>query len=175
MNNRILFAWDFHGVLEKDNIYAVQELCNLILDKFNTGKQISIEETIQWYGLSWFDYLKLAFPEGNRKLWKEMANNILLLQRSTWDIVYKHLKPREFAIDVLRTIKDKGHHNILISNSRPKDILKFIDIINATEYFHEIIGVATNEGSQLEQGVHSIKGTVLLDFIKKSDDVSSMY
>ena len=169
MNNEILFAWDFHGVLEKDNIYAVQELCNLILNEFNTSRQISIEETIQWYGLSWFDYFKKSFPEGDQELWREMTKGILLLQRSNWDIVSKHIKPRESAIDVLKTIKDEGHHNILISNSRPKDICRFADIINATKYFCEIIGIATNESSQLEQGVHNIKSKALLDFIRRSD------
>jgi len=168
IDNRILFAWDYHGVLEKDNIYAVQELCNLILGKYNTGREISIEETIQWYGLSWFDYFKLAFPEGDQDLWGEMVKDILSLQRSGWGIVSKHIKPREFAIDVLRTIRDAGHHNILISNSRPKDTFKFAEIINATEYFREIIGVATNKDSQLKQGVHTIKRKALLDFIKRS-------
>ncbi len=74
MNNKILFIWDFHGVLEKGNEKAVQELCNLILKDFQIQKEVSLKEVIDWYGLSWFDYFKLAAPQGNNELWQEMVN-----------------------------------------------------------------------------------------------------
>jgi hypothetical protein len=33
MDNKVLFVWDFHGVLEKGNVYAAKEACNLILER----------------------------------------------------------------------------------------------------------------------------------------------
>ncbi len=86
MNNKILFVWDFHGVLEKGNVYTVQKLCNLVLKDFGTGREISIKEAMDWYGISWFDYFKSAVPQGNPEMWQNMVNKVLSLQKEGWEI-----------------------------------------------------------------------------------------
>ena len=120
-----LFVWDFHGTLETGNVYAVQEFVNLVLKDFEANKEVSIKEVRDWYGLSWFDYFKLAVPEGNEKLWHDMVNKVLLLQTRGWNIVKKHFKLRESAEEVLKIIKKEGHQNILLSNTAPQHIKKF--------------------------------------------------
>lgn len=105
MENKILFVWDFHGTLETGNVYAVQELVNLVLKDFGINKEVGIKEVRDWYGLSWFDYFKLALPEGNPKLWQSMVNRVYSFQERGWDIIKKHLKARDFAEEVLK--KDK--------------------------------------------------------------------
>lgn len=102
-----LFVWDFHGTLEKGNVYAVQELVNLILKDFEINKEISIKEVRDWYGLSWFDYFKLAIPEGNDKLWQDMVNKVLSLQQRGWNIIKAHIKLREPAEEVFKNNKKR--------------------------------------------------------------------
>ena len=135
-----LFVWDFHGTLETGNVYAVQELVNLILKDFKINKEIGIKEVRDWYGLSWFDYFKLAVPEGNDKLWQDMVNKVLSLQQRGWNIIKTHIKLRESAEEVLKTIEKEGHQSILLSNTSPQHIKNFTDLLNITKYFTDIVG-----------------------------------
>lgn len=172
MNDKILFVWDFHGVLEKDNEHAVQEVCNLVLKDFGMNREISLEETINWYGLSFFDYFRLAVPKGNPELWQSMVKKTLSLQKIGWDIIKKYIKPRDFSEEVLKTIKDKGHHNIVLSNSRPQHTKRFVRVIGLTDYLEEIIGADTHRNthirnnSRINEEIHSIKAEILNNFIK---------
>jgi len=162
-----LFVWDFHGTLETGNVYAVQELVNLVLKEFKINKEVSIKEVRDWYGLSWFDYFKLAAPEGNDKLWQDMVNKVLSLQRRGWDIIKTHIKLRESAEEVLKTIEKEGHQNILLSNTSPQHIKKFTDLLNITKYFTDIIGVDTHHVFRINKEIHDNKGKALTDFLKK--------
>lgn len=161
--NRNLFVWDFHGVLEKDNVYAVKELTNLILKDFKVNRRINIKEARDWYGLSLFDYFKLATPEGNQQLWVEMTKKALSLQQQGWEIVRNHIKKRDFSEDVLREIRDKGHQNIVLSNSRPESIQMFTDLLDMTQYFDDIIGV---DNHRTNREIHDIKTEALANFLK---------
>ena len=162
-----LFVWDFHGTLETGNVYAVQELVNLILKDFKTNKKIGIKEVRDWYGLNWFDYFKLAVPEGNEKLWQDMVNKVLSLQQRGWNIIKTYIKLRESAEEVLKTIKKEGHQNILLSNTSPQHIKKFTDLLNITKYFTDIIGVDTRRVSRINKEIHDNKIKALADFLKK--------
>lgn len=153
--------------MEIGNVYAVQELVNLILKDFEINKEIGIKEVRDWYGLSWFDYFKLATPEGNDKLWQDMVNKVLSLQQRGWNIIKTHLKLREHAEEVLKTIKKEGHQSILLSNTSPRHIKKFTDLLNITKYFNDIIGVDMHHVSRINKEIHDIKGKVLTDFLKK--------
>lgn len=166
MNDKILFAWDFHGTLETGNVYAVQELIDLVLKDFGFEKEITIKEVKEWYGLSWYDYFRLLVPQGDEKLWKDMVAKVLSLQQDDWSIARKHIQPRESALDVLKTIKEKGCQNILISNSLPKDIKLFTELLGVTGYFDHIFGVDSHHDTRIDKEIHLIKRDVLEDFIK---------
>ncbi len=164
-----LFVWDFHGTLETGNVYVVQELVNLVLKDFKINKEVSIKEVRDWYGLSWFDYFKLAVPEGNDKLWQDMVTTVLSLQQQGWDMLKTHMKLREYAEEVLKTIRKEGHQSILLSNSSPYHIRKFTGLLNITEYFDDIIGTDTYNISRVNKEIHNIKGKALADFLKKGE------
>jgi HAD superfamily hydrolase (TIGR01549 family) len=164
-----LFVWDFHGTLETGNIYAVQELVNLVLKDFKINKEVSIKEVRDWYGLSWFDYFKLAVPEGNDKLWQDMVNKVLSLQQRGWNIIKTHIKLRESAEEVLKTIKKEGHQNILLSNASPQHIKKFTDLLNITKYFTDIIGVDKRHVSRINKEINDNKSKALTDFLRKRE------
>jgi len=162
---KILFVWDFHGVLEKGNEYAVQELCNLVFKEFGYDRRLNIKETRDWYGLSWFDYFKLSIPDANEEVWNKMVDKVLSFQERGWGIVQKHLQPRDFAKEVLSEIQISGHENILLSNTRPEHIRSFTDAIGITEYFEKIIGVDENNNSQVEDGSVNVKSQALKNYL----------
>jgi len=169
-NDKILFVWDFHGVLEKNNEYAVQEVCNLTLKKFNIDKKISLQEVIDWYGLSFFDYFKLAVPEGNEELWKDMVNKTYELKQRGWNIIEKHIRPQDYSNKVLKEIKNKGHYNIVLSNSRLEHTKRFVKVVGLNDYLNEIIGAEnTHHDSRASNNIHNIKAELLNNFLKGSN------
>ena len=135
MKNKILFVWDLHGTLEKGNVNTVHEIINLVLKNSGIDKKISLRNAIEWYGLSWFDYFKLALPEGNQQLWKGMVKKVFSLQEKGWEIVKKNMKPRDFAVKVLKIIQKQDHHNIVLSNTPPQHIRTFTDLLNQNAKF----------------------------------------
>jgi phosphoglycolate phosphatase-like HAD superfamily hydrolase len=162
---KILFAWDFHGTLEKDNVYAVYELCNLVLKEFGYEKQVSMKEVLDWQGLSWFDYFKLSVPSGSDKIWREMVNRVLSLQEKGWEIIKKYIKPRDFAREVLFEIKSKGHENILLTNSEQAHAEKFAAAVGISDLMDGVIGVDTHRQTRINKEIHNIKGEVLRNFL----------
>jgi len=166
MSNKILFVWDFHGVLEKDNIYAVRDICNLVLDEFGFAKKITIQETIKYYGLSWLDYFKFTLPEGNYELWNQMVKRVLTLQEKGWNIIKSHIKPRDFSKDVLQKIKENNNYNILLTNSSVEHAKRFIDFIDLAKYIDEVKGVDYHWSCRPNQEIHNLKSQLLLDFLK---------
>lgn len=62
---KLLFAWDFHGVLEKDNDLAVQEVCNTILSENQIVKKITLQEVRNLYGKRWYEYWQYLLPQAS--------------------------------------------------------------------------------------------------------------
>lgn len=58
----ILFVWDFHGVLEKDNELAVHEVTNRVLGEFGYEEKASIDDIHMMYGLPWGRILQTPGP-----------------------------------------------------------------------------------------------------------------
>ena len=167
--NKCLFVWDFHGVLEKGNVNSVKELINLVLKEFNIDRQLSLKEAKQWYGVSWFDYFKLAYPAGGRKMWEEMVEKVLSYQGNGWKIVKKHMKPMDHATEVLSMTKEKGHDNIVLSNTAPDHIKSFVNVLNYSEYFNDLIGVDNHRKSRNRKDSHMAKGEALINFLKNKN------
>jgi phosphoglycolate phosphatase-like HAD superfamily hydrolase len=165
-NGRILFAWDFHGVLEKDNEKAVQELCNLVFDELKIDRRITLQEAMDWYGLSWFDYFKLAVPGGDEELWKTMVNKVHSFHERGWEIIQKYVKPKDYAKEVLNRIKSENHHNIIISNSSQESINRFVNAVDLKSHMDEIIGIDSHDFSKINIALHDIKSQILAEFIK---------
>ena len=166
-----LFVWDFHGVLEKNNVHAVVEYCNLTLVKFDIDKKVSVQEATEWYGLSWYDYFKLATPRQNHKTWQEMVKNVLAIQQRNWHVVEKHIKVQNHANKILEDIIKNKDTNILISNTNSKRIIKFTDLIKITNSFSNILGVNTHFKSRKtkNKNVGNIKTDILKRYLKNKN------
>jgi len=164
--NKILFAWDFHGVLEKNNEKAVRELCNLVFDELKINRKITLQEVMDWYGLSWFDYFKLAVPEGNEELWKAMVNKVRTFRERGWETIKQYIQPRDYAREVLSNIKSQKHQNIIITNSSQESANRFVNFVNLRDYIDEIIGIDNHDFSRINTALHDVKSQILAEFLK---------
>jgi phosphoglycolate phosphatase-like HAD superfamily hydrolase len=160
---KTLFAWDLHGVLEKGNIYAVQEICNTVLKEFGKSRRISIDEVIEWYGSSWYQYYRNLCPESPDEEIREMIE---------WDhrmgkgFTKKFMKPMDHAPEVLKKIKKTGNSNVVITNTRPENISRYLEDIDIINFLDDFIGVPKEK----ETGDFSIvihKGNALKDYAKE--------
>lgn len=165
MKDRFIFIWDFHGTLESGNVNAVQQLVNLVLEESGIDKRISIQDAKNWYGLSWFDYFKLAIPDGNERLWQQLVLKVTSLQQRGWDIIEQNIQPKEYAREVLKTIHDQGHTNILLSNTHQDHIKRFTDVLEITPYFELLLG-ADNHDSSNGRDIKEIKKDIIGNFLR---------
>jgi len=135
---KFLFIWDFHGVLEKDNEYAVQHICRQVTKEFGFNTKIYLEDVRRWYGLKWIEYFFNLTRETNRRTLGKMVERA---REVSQEIVQKYLKPMNHADYVLSRIKKSGNVNIVISNARQDRIEDFVKIVGLQKYLDEVVGV----------------------------------
>lgn len=142
-----LFVWDFHGVLEKDNDKAVIEITNEVLRRAGHAVQLSDEQNREYYGLKWYQYFERLLPHLDSEQHKALQAACFVYADDSLDILKKHIKPTEHATDVIRAITDKGHQQIILSNTRPHDLVWFVDTVGLNEHFQpeHIIGVNAHQ------------------------------
>lgn len=160
---KTLFAWDLHGVLEKGNVYAVQEICNTVLKEFGKSRRISIEEVVEWYGISWYHYYRNLCPEA---LDREIREMIEWDHRMGKSATRKFMKPMDHSLEVLKKIKDSGNSNVVITNTRPENIRHYLEDIGIIRLLDDFIGVPKEK----EAGDFCIvthKGEALKDYAEK--------
>lgn len=139
MNNpKLLFIWDFHGVLEKNNEYAVQHICKKVTKKFGFDVKVYLRDVRHWYGLTWLEYFVNLTKEQDKQKLREMVEEAREVSK---DIVHKYIKPMDYAEQVLREIKKSGNVNIVISNTRQDRIEHFVKILGLERYFDGMVGI----------------------------------
>ena len=134
----ILFVWDFHGVLEKDNEFAVQDVTNRVLEEFGYETQASYDDILRMYGLPWEEYFRLLVPDIEEDVVGKMVSRCRELGRS---VAERYCKPRDHALEILKKISEKGHTNIIISNTTQVDLGFFMDIVGVTSFIDEAHGI----------------------------------
>ncbi len=131
-----LFVWDFHGTLEKGNENASREITNKTLAKFGYARRLSKKEAIKLYGKKWYEYYEYLLPDEPHEIH-------LKLQESSFEwpdaeaIVAKHMKPNNHSSEVVRSIRDKGHAQVLLSNTTEHALPIFIRLAGLSEYFNK--------------------------------------
>ncbi len=134
-----LFIWDFHGVLEKDNEYAVQEVVNRILPEFGVDRKATVEECRMLYGKKWAEYFKYFAPDADDDTIHNLvikSTDISIKER----VALKYIKPTDFAHDVIREISSKGYTNLIMSNSSEEALDYFLDLVNMKGLFDHKFG-----------------------------------
>ncbi|QQG42934.1 MAG: HAD family hydrolase [Candidatus Giovannonibacteria bacterium] len=135
---KLLFIWDFHGVLEKDNEYAVQRICRQVVKEFGFNTKVYLEDVRRWYGLKWIEYFFNLTEEQDRRKLRKMVKRAREVSQK---IVHKYLKPMNHADYVLSQIKKSGGVNVIVSNARQDRIEDFVKIVGLQKYLYKVIGI----------------------------------
>lgn len=142
-----LFVWDFHGVIERYNERAVIYISNLILQKNGFKERFSEDDVNRLYGLKWYQFFEYLLPGLPKDDYYRLQEECLSNQSENYKIIKSIIKPTEHVIDVLSKIKNSHHQQILISNTRPNDIIWFLESVGAKELFDKdkIFGVNAHQ------------------------------
>jgi len=130
-----LFAWDFHGTLEKGNEYAVQRICETVLEKFGYYRRVTLDEVLYLYGQPWFVYFKTLVPSLTENQIKDMEEVAIQISKT-----HKFLEPMDYAIDVLLLLKLKGNENIVVSNTRQERLKNFLEATGVAPMITKFFG-----------------------------------
>lgn len=132
-----LFIWDFHGVLEKGNENAVIHISNKALEKNGYEKRFLESDIDRLYGLKWYQYFSYLMPELSLDDCHKLQLDCFENQFDNWLIIDSIIKPSDNSLDVLKKIKKSGNHQILISNTRPNDIIRFLESVHIRKLFDD--------------------------------------
>jgi phosphoglycolate phosphatase-like HAD superfamily hydrolase len=156
-----LFVWDFHGVLEKDNEKAVIDISNRVLSNAGFAERFTDADNERYYGLKWYQYFERLLPDSSPEQHLELQTACFQYDRDNPGIITKHIKPNDFAIEVLGRLAQSNNKQIVISNTRQKDLFWFLDIVGIRHFFEDdtVIGVNAHQ-------THASKRDALKDYLK---------
>ena len=129
-----LFVWDFHGVLERGNEYAVQEVVNRVLPKFGIERQATVEECLMLYGKKWADYYRFFVPDADEETIHQMVEKAVEISVGE-KIARKYIRQTEYAQFVLYQIEINNHTNLLMSNSSEEALMFFLESVRLQDCF----------------------------------------
>ena len=170
----ILFAWDFHGVLEKDNDLAVMEVCNKVLEELNLSMRITLEEVRKLYGARWYDYFNYLLPNFSPDKKRKCAQRGIKIGLR---IAANYIKPNDWAEYVLKEITKKGHHNIVVSTSTPAVIEWFVECTGLKRWIRDCFGIDPEinyhsaEG-QFDRGLE--KARIIKEYARKIENLEKI-
>ncbi|MFA6098659.1 MAG: HAD hydrolase-like protein [Patescibacteria group bacterium] len=163
-----LFIWDFHGTLEKNNVLAVQEIVNKTLKHFDIYREMTLEEAVNLYGLSWLDYFQYIQPNGNNELWSDMRAQAVKIQQENF-IVEKYIEPNDYAREVLEKIKQAGHKNLLLSNTDPRWIRHFARLVKIDDLLDDFIGLDVHSEPRQQTEIQQLKAQALKKYLTSKE------
>lgn len=157
-----LFVWDLHGTLEQGNDKAVIAISNQVLEQFGHKKRFSPRDAERLYGLKWYEYFEDLLPELTHD--QHLALQIACFEASerSTDLIAKYMQPSPYALEVLQTIKSK-HHQILISNTVPATIPRFVKALGMQDYFDHTNAFAANAHAK---GAERTKLDILTEYLQ---------
>ncbi len=142
-----LYVWDFHGVLEKDNEKVVIEISNEILKQAGFKERFTPEDNERFYGLKWYEYFERLLPYLPSVKHLELQAACFKYAEDHLELLTKYVKPNDFAAETLELIAASGNRQIVISNSRPADIIWFLETVGLKKFFtdQDIVGVNAHQ------------------------------
>lgn len=156
-----LFVWDFHGVLEKDNEKAVKDISNRVLRQAGFTEQLTDKQNEEYLGRKWYQYFEQLLPNIPKEKCLELQSACFKYVEDDPSVLVRHIKPNDYAVEVLNKIKNSVDQQILISNTRQNDLFWFLDTIGLRQFFNDehILGVNAHQ-------THASKIDALRDFLK---------
>ncbi|NQV12093.1 HAD hydrolase-like protein [Candidatus Uhrbacteria bacterium] len=137
---KTLYAWDFHGTLERGTEFVLAAICNILCAEYGVDVKVDGKFIVDHPSFHW------------RALFDELADGALsedqLQEMSTraysdefFHLNSVHSEPQPGAIDVLQGVVDNGDSNIVVSNSRPELIARYVSVVGLSDYFDAILGI----------------------------------
>ena len=163
-----LFVWDYHGVMEKGNENTVTEISNLALEKLGYSQRLTDEDCQKLYGAKWYKYFEFLLPKEPYEIHLELQSLAFEISHEE-SIIRKHIQPNDHIHFVLKEI-GKKHQQIVISNTLPKSLQIYLDVINITSFFPETHAFGANAHFK---DTKRTKIDILKNFLigKKFDDI----
>ncbi len=158
-----LFVWDLHGVLEKNNEYAVVQVTNEVLARYDKQFQrqvrLDLDGANLLYGRKWHEYFQHLLPEASPEFHEQLQKEAFEYSNSHPELIRNHIRPTRNSRFVLGEL-ERGHSQILISNTLPESLDIYMDILGLHRYFPP--------GSRFAASAHtegSDKKTILKRFL----------
>lgn len=159
-----LFVWDFHGVLEKGNDLAVLDITNQVLAAHRYNIRLDIATNSTYYGLKWYEYFERLLPDLTHEQCLALQAECFVCAEDNLDVIARHMRPTDFAADVLKTVKEAGHDQILLSNTRSRDLIWFVENVGLQEYLPPVKQFGVNAHEKL-----GTKQNALETYVKNRD------
>lgn len=77
---------------------------------------LTLEKCMEGYGLKWNYYFQQLAPESDHNTIVKMVKRGITISRET-DVIYRHIKPKDYAQEVLEKVKTAGHENMVLSKT----------------------------------------------------------
>lgn len=131
-----LIVWDLHGTLEQGNEVAVVKLSNEVLAYRGFRERFSESDAIRLYGLKWFEYFKFLLPNEEQHLWVALQDECFHLSELEFEIQRSCMSPTPWSHEVLAHL-EKNSEQVLISNTRPRNLRLFKERLGLDRFFPE--------------------------------------
>lgn len=148
--NKKLIVWDFHGVLEIGTENAVYEISNYALQEFGYEARFSKELCDAQFGKKWYLYFKVLMPDLEEEKCIELQNFCSQYSEKNLHITEKHIKPNPKAHQILKSISDSGHKQILISNSHQNFLMPCLNFVGLEGAFEHIYANGNTKMKKLD-------------------------
>ncbi len=139
-----LFIWDYHGTLEKGNENVVLQYTNMALAQLGYTRRMTEEENIKLYGIAWWQYFEHLLPEESHQTHLLLQNTCLEIEEEHPELWDKYLRPTDGLHEVVQSIHQSPHDQIIISGTEEHVIGRFVAAIGLLPYFPEGKHFATN-------------------------------
>lgn len=134
-------------MLEKDNDLAVLEVSNQVLAEAGYKERFSEQDNRDYYGFKWYQYFERLLPDLSHNEHMALQAACFKFSEANLHILARYIKPNDHALEVIIAIHDAGHDQIILSNTRPHDLLRFVKTVKIEKNFpaSKIFGVNAHE------------------------------
>lgn len=165
-----LFIWDFHGVLEKGNEDVVIDVTNRALELHGHLRRMTKQESEFLCGRVWRDYFAYLIPELDEEERSLLQSTCLEIIQNSFDLWTKHVKLNDHAMHVLEAIQSSNHTQILISNTSPKILNIYVELVGIEKYFP----LTHRFGADSNLQNRKTKKDYLHEFLTKSENIDEI-
>jgi phosphoglycolate phosphatase-like HAD superfamily hydrolase len=154
------------------------EITNKVLEQEGYDERLSKEKAREFYGLKWYEYFQQLIPSLSNKEHMALQAACFKFTENNLDVLTKHIKVNDYTLEVLRKIKNSINDQIILSNTRPSDLLWFIDTVGIKKFFpkSKIFGVNAHEKFGVKSDIlaHYLEGKGFDKIIIIGDSESDM-